>query len=245
MLPPTTLTMGDHYQIKPLSVIEVEKIGKAGIRGEQSQSTTGSRKSYSAFPVEIATMCAELFMRDAEVVCDPFAGWGERHLACANEGISYIGFDLSPEAIDYAKTTYGVDNILGDSRCVDVPNHDGLVTCPPYWKLERYDNDGGLDKLSNWESFLIEYELILTRFAAKANPEATYCITTGDWRSQGIYYDLTYQTAKIMEKLGFTRWDSVIFTRVKKVNYNIMLPQVKRLGYTVKLHETLNVWKKA
>ena len=200
-----------------------------------------SRLSFSPFPHEIASLCAQFFARDAEVVVDPFSGWGERGFACAKEGLEYIGFDISPEAINHAKVVFGVSNTLADSRNVDVPNHDALITCPPYWKLERYDNDGGLDKLSDWNAFLIEYEAILTRFAEKANPEAVYAIATGDWRERGIYYDLTYQTAKIMEKLGFTRWDSVVFHRAHKTNYAIMLPQAKRLGYTVKLHETLNV----
>jgi hypothetical protein len=177
-------------------------------------------------------------------VVDPFAGWGERGAAVTRHGKTYIGFDTSEEAIESAWTNHGVRNVLADSRTVAVPEHDGLLTCPPYWNLERYAGQNGLDRAKSWGAFLKEYAQILSRFADAAKDGATYCIATGDWRTNGVYHDLTFQTERIMHSLGFEPFDKVVISRLSITKVKIMLPQAKRLGYTVKVHEMLSVFKK-
>ena len=66
----------------------------------------------------------------------------------------------------------------------------------------------------------------------------------GDWRKNGIYYDLVFQTEKIMEKIGMEPHDKVILSHKKQTKIKIMLPQAKRLGYTVKMHQILLVYEK-
>jgi len=219
-------------------------MGKHGVRGDTNHNKQSSRSGYSPFPYEVAETCAALFLRGASLTVDPFAGWGERGDAIKRHGRAYQGFDLSCEAIANALEKYGVKNTLADSRMVEVPQHDGLLTCPPYWGLEKYAGDDGLDRCKNWQGFLLEYKDVLSRFAVKASNGATYCIMTGDWREDGIYYDLTFQTELIMHQLGFVPFDKVVVSRLGISKVKIMLPQAKRLGYTVKVHETLSVYKK-
>lgn len=219
-------------------------MGKRGVRGDTDHNKQSSRSGYSPFPYEVAETCAALFLRGASLTVDPFAGWGERGDAMKRHGRAYQGFDLSSEAIANALEKYGVKNTLADSRMVEVPQHDGLLTCPPYWGLEKYAGDNGLDRCKNWQGFLLEYKDVLSRFAAKASNGATYCIMTGDWREDGVYYDLTFQTELIMHQLGFVPFDKVVVSRLGISKVKIMLPQAKRLGYTVKVHETLSVYKK-
>lgn len=234
----------DHLEILPVSVLEIGPSGKAGIRGDSDHDSMSSRSGYSAFPYEVAETCAALFLRDATTVVDPFAGWGERGAAVIKHGKSYCGFDLSPKAIENAKTKYGVVNQWADSRTVKVPEHDGLLTCPPYWNLEKYEANDGMDRHRTFANFLGDYSRVLSRFAAKAKPGSTYCIATGDWRDAGVYYDLTFQTELIMYQLGFIPFDKVVISRLGISKVKIMLPQAKRLGYTVKVHEMLSVYKK-
>ena len=233
-----------HLNVLPVSVMEIAPKGKQGVRGETDHNKQSSRSGYSPFPWEIGETCAALFLRDATCVVDPFAGWGERHDALRRHGKKYVGFDLSLEAIDNARDKYGVENTLADSRLVEVPKHDGLITCPPYWGLEKYSSSDGLDRIKSWETFLSEYRLILERFAAQADERATYCIMTGDWRDKGIYYDLTFRTELIMHELGFIPFDKVVVSRLGISKVKIMIPQAKRLGYTVKVHEMLSVYRK-
>lgn len=234
-----------HLDVLPVSVLEISAAGKDRKRGASDHNTQSSRSGYSPFPYEVAETCAALFLRDATMVVDPFAGWGERAEAVARHGKQYTGFDISEEAIQHAASEHGARNILADSRTVEVPFHDGLLTCPPYWHLEKYASPSGLDRNKSWQSFLADYRLILSRFSERAAAGSTYCIATGDWRDAGIYYDLTYQTEKIMESLGFFPFDKVVISRLQVSKIKIMLPQAKRLGYTVKVHEMLSVFRKA
>jgi len=234
----------DYLNVLPVSVMEIAAMGKVGVRGETSHDKQSSRSGYSPFPYEVAETCAALFLRDSKIIVDPFAGWGERADAMRRHDKQYIGFDLSEEAIEFAYNKYGIRNTLADSRNVDVPEHDGMITCPPYWCLEKYQGANGLDGCRDWNCFINEYKSILSRFSKKAQKDSTYCIATGDWRSEGVYYDLTYQTEKIMDEIGFYPFDKVVISRLSISKIKIMLPQAKRLGYTVKVHETLSVFRK-
>ena len=111
----------------------------------------------------------------------------------------------------------------------------------PYWNLEKYEKDG-IDREKTWESFLEKYEKIWRRVTEKALPGAKYCIMTGDWRKNHKFYDLTYQTEKILEKCGMKPFDKVVLSYKKISPIKLMLPQAKRLGYTVKVHQTLLVY---
>ncbi len=232
------------YKYMPVSVFDVAKCGKNTIRGKQDHNKKSNRSSFSPFLPDVAEWCSEYYLRDATFVFDPFAGWGERHYAIKKSGKLYYGYDISEKAIKYAKEKFEVDNILGDSRKDDIPTHDGLLTCPPYWNLERYHSKEGLDKIKGWENFLEDYELVWKRTTEAAMPGSKYCIVLGDWRKNHKYYDFVYQTEKIMEKLGMKPFDKVILSSKKQSKIKIMLPQAKRLGYSVKVHQVLLVYEK-
>jgi len=235
--------MGDNERldILPVSVIDIEAQKK---RLNENHSSTSSRKNFSPFPKEINMLCHELFLRDKTKIVDPFAGWGERHDMANKFGKHYVGFDTSEKAISEAKINYGVDNILADSMYVDIPEFDGLITCPPYWNLEKYESDNGIDRKKNWKDFLRDLEVIFHRFYEKAEPNSVFCVMVGDWRKNHVYYDFDYQVASMFSKFGATTVDKVVVSRKKVSKIKIMLPQAKRLGYTVRVHENLLVFKK-
>lgn len=234
----------DRLAVLPVSVLEIGASGANQIRGDADHDSDSSRGGFSPFPFEVAELCASLYLRDSSLTLDPFSGWGERAEAMRRHNRPYIGYDCSQEAIAKAKEVYGVYNVLADSRTLDVPIHSGLITCPPYWNLETYFGDNGLDRSTSWESFLMDYQGILARFSDRAVSGSKYCIVTGDWRESGKYYDLTYQTESFMEENGFDPFDKVVISRLGISKIKIMLPQAKRLGYTVKVHETLSVFIK-
>ena len=233
-----------NYKYIPVSVFDVAKCGKKTIRGKQDHNKQSNRSTYSPFMVDVAEWCCEYFLRDSKDVFDPFAGWGERHKAVKESKKTYFGYDISEKAIEYAKENFGVINNLGDSRKDDIPEHDGLLTCPPYWNLEKYHSKEGLDRIRGWDNFLKDYELVWKRTIEKAKPGSKYCIVLGDWRKNHKYYDFTYQTEKIMEKLGMKPFDKVVLSAKKQTKIKIMLPQAKRLGYTAKVHQILLVYVK-
>ena len=66
----------------------------------------------------------------------------------------------------------------------------------------------------------------------------------GDWRKKNIFYDLSYQTEKVMEKCGMQPFDKFILSYKKISPIKLLLPQCKRLGYSSKVHQYLLIYKK-
>ncbi len=223
----------------PVSVLD---ISSQGVRGNGDHNRESSRSEFSPFPREVASLCFDFFMRDASHVFDPFAGWGERGATATAYGKKYTGYDLSPEAIAKAKSK-GVENQLADSRTAPIPPHDGLVTCPPYWNLETYAGRG-IDKLPSWDAFKEDYRAILSRCWEQAAPGSVYCVMVGEWRSNHRFYDLEGVTRRVFEDLGGELFDQIVVSRKGISKIKLMLPQAKRLGYSVRVHESLLVFKK-
>jgi tRNA G10 N-methylase Trm11 len=226
----------------PVSVIDIGAQKKRAVGEDHAKKS--SRSSYSPFPAEIADLCYEFYLRDATLVFDPFAGWGERAAKAHFWGKRYVGVDISQAAIDTAWQDYGQSNILADVRGYDIPPFDGLLTCPPYWNLETYDGGENLSRTKTWEAFLSDLHVIFKRCYSAALPGATLCVMVGDWRKNHKYYDLEYEVSSMFKTLGADIVDKVVVSRKKVSKIKIMLPQAKRLGYTVRVHENLLVFKK-
>ncbi len=230
-----------HLTVMPVSVIDVMAQGK---RQNEDHGSTSSRSNYSPFPKEIATLCAEFYLRDATTVFDPFAGWGERGAAVIAHGKDYVGYDTSQEAIDKARADYGVINFKRDSILDDLTPFDGLLTCPPYWNLEKYGTGTGLDGIKTWTRFIDALEVVFQRCYMFADKGTTFCIMVGDWRKDHFYYDLEWQVSTMFKNFGAAIVDKVVVSRSKVSKIKIMLPQAKRLGYSVRVHENLLVFRK-
>jgi hypothetical protein len=229
------------YKIMPVSVIDIEAQKK---RQAEDHAATSSRANYSPFPKEVADLCYQYFLRDATHVVDPFAGWGERGSKAREWNTPYTGYDISEDAITTAQRDHGVDNVQGDIRSADLPPFDGMLTCPPYWNLEKYANEKGADRIKTWEGFIVELSDILGYVYREAKPGSVFCIQVGDWRKNHVYYDLDRRVGNIYAELGASVVDKVVISRKKVSKIKIMLPQAKRLGYTVRVHENLSVFKK-
>lgn len=230
----------DFLTVIPVSVIDIAAQGK---RKNEDHNSTSSRSNYSPFPVEVATLCAEFYLRDSSTVFDPFAGWGERGDAIQKSGKKYVGYDTSPDAIKKA-AEIGVINTLADSSIELIPSFDGLLTCPPYWNLETYASDDGIDREKDWASFIDRLSTIFGRCYSSATNGSTFCVMVGDWRKNHIYYDLEFEVCNIFRNLGASVIDKVVVSRSKVSKIKIMLPQAKRLGYSVRVHENLLVFRK-
>ena len=228
-------------EVLPVSVVEVGAQG-SGRRSRGGHDGTSSRSERSHFPREVASLCFDLYLRGRRLCLDPFAGWGERGSAARERGFGYAGFDISQESVESARKEYGIENTIADSRTADFPEHDCLLTCPPYWNLETYGGSG-LEEEPTWESFLIGYEQALRRCVASSTNKAHYCLLVGDWRRDGTYYPLAHETRRIMYNLGAETIDEVVVSRKDVTKIKVMLPQAIEQGYTVKVHESLLVFR--
>lgn len=229
--------------VLPVSVLELEPETSTQRRSDGDHDTQSSRNEYSHFPSTVGDLCFQLYLRDAQLIFDPFAGWGERGSLARSYGKDYCGVDCSSEAIAFAADRYQVSNAQSDARAYPPPRFDGLITCPPYWNLEKYRGNG-LDKAKTWGGFVEDLRSVFKLSFDAAKPGAKFCILTGDWREAGVYYDLSFQVQRIFDCLSATTIDQVVVSRRTISKVKIMIPQAVRLGYTVKVHETLNVFQK-
>ena len=131
-----------------------------------------------------------------------------------------------------------------DSLTAPIPVFDGLLTCPPYWNLETYASENGIDRIKDWNVFLNSLRAVFERCYIAANTGATFCVMVGDWRKNHKYYDLEWEVCNMFKEFGATVVDKVVVSRSKVSKIKIMLPQAKRLGYSVRVHENLLVFKK-
>ena len=228
------------FKYMPVSVFDVGRVGDSGIRGRQSTANS-SRHTFSPFYADVAEWVVSYLLREKTMLFDPFAGWGERHHAARQARKGYIGYDTSRDALSYASRHWNVENVFADSACASIPSHDAVFTCPPYWNLESYAGEG-LHRCPTWETFLAALRHVWLRVAAMAMPGAMYCIVVGDWRAKGVYYDLTFQMERILQDLRMRCFDRVILSYKKQAPLKAMVHQAKRLGYSMKVHQTLLVY---
>lgn len=236
----STLPLAGRIPVLPISVLPVK--AQRGRKNEHHDADS-SRANYSPFPAEVADLCLSLFLKDAGHVFDPFAGWGDRHAKAKAYGIAYTGWDISPEAVEVAEAR-GLQTRLADSEADVMPWCDAIFTCPPYWDLEAYASPFGLDKAETWDDFQSRIFAVWERCFHACAPGGTWCVLVGDWRKDGRLYDLTYRTQAAFDRLGLVPFDSVVVDRSAVTKIKVMIPQAVRLGYTVKCHETLLVYRK-
>ena len=230
----------------PTSIIELAR-GK-GDRRKHSDGVANwmhsSRSTYSHFPPEAVALSYDLYLRDRVLVWDGTAGWGERHGGALDRGRTYVGYDISPKAIENALDVYGGYNNLGNTLEMPVIPFDAYFSCVPYWNLEKYEMDEGMDHCKTWEEFIHQYRIMFTKAVEAAVPGARFVVMVGDWRKNHVYYDLTYQTQKIFTDLGLKCFDMSILSHRTSMNAASHIPQSVRLGYTAKVHETVLVYDK-
>lgn len=205
------------------------------------------QESNANFDPELAKFILKYYARDSTTVFDSFSGWGERGYAAKILKYVYNGYDISPKAIDYAFKTYGVKNKLGDSRNTDLEDNsmDFSFSCPPYWNLEEYQSiDGQLTDIKDYQDFLDELEKAVVEINRVLKDGALVCWVVGDFRRKGKLIDFSTDVGLLFRNNGFELKDKVIIDNSTNYNVPLHLPNSYEHKFTVKVHETMWVFKK-
>ena len=246
----------DKYPFIPISILKVKRHRKEQdlkkdrlITSGDKYYTNSSRAKFGNFDLEIGKFILKYFNKiKGGSVLDVFAGWGERGKITTDLGYDYFGFDISQNAINYAKEKYSITINKADSRQLPLDDKESIdfsFTCPPYWKLEKYEScDGQLTDINNYKSFLVELKKTIKETYRVLKQESLCCWVVGDFRIKGKLYDYSTDIINLFNSCGFEIFDKIIID--KSINYRIsmFLEQAERLGYTVKLHEYILVFKK-
>lgn len=149
-------------------------------------------------------------------ILDPFAGGVVRGAMASILGHSYVGYDISKNQVESNRQLYKElqdrldfeDNTIwvnDNSQHIDmneIADFDMVLTCPPYYNLERYTNDA--DDLSNqptYHQFLTMYKDILVKTSTRLKNDSFFVIVVSDVRDKKTteYYGFVADTIKILQ----------------------------------------------
>ncbi|MDQ7784740.1 MAG: hypothetical protein RDU20_17795 [Desulfomonilaceae bacterium] len=168
----------------------------------------------SVFDAVLTELIYRWYCPKGGITLDPFAGGSVRGIVGNLLGRQYVGVDLSKRQVRenrrQAKIVCGEPRpkwIVGDSaqllQLVPGLQADAILSCPPYWNLERYGNDPRDLSTMSWIEFLHTYREICRQAVMLLKPDRFACLVVGDVRdSRGIYVNLPAQTIAAFQDAG-------------------------------------------
>ena len=260
-------TVKSKYGFLPTSVWHLKKDRKLidfiGDNGDVENKKRRSKNSwlpnlrYSSFNPKVADRVIKYWSNKGDIILDPFAGRSTRMIMSKINNRNYIGFDISPIAIDELKKTLNKQETLSkidvniklfcsdgcEMKNIQDYSIDLIFTCPPYWNLEKYESvDNQLSDCKSYMEFLNKlYECVgRCHDILKKNKFSIWVVS--DFR-KGYYYCLHKDLIDIHLDSGFILWDIIINVLNSpfisfKAGFN------DNQKYTGKTHEYILVFKK-
>lgn len=192
---------------------------------------SGVLKGYTVFDSSLMDKVIKKY--NIKSVYDPCAGWGERMLCCHTNKVKYTGVDIN-EALEDGYTRMISDLnvnakfIVGDSSKVKAASgYDAVITCPPYWNIEKYTNKGA-ENLP-YDEFLVWWDKVVKN--SVSDTTEYFCFQINQ-RFSGDMIDIVKKNGfELVEEFSYSNNKSSHFTR-------------KNGNNTKKEHDTMYVFKK-
>jgi hypothetical protein len=180
------------------------------------------RSGTSIFDPVLCELAYRWFCPPGGRVLDPFAGGSVRGIVAAWLGRRYWGIDLRPEQVEANEAQQReivpdgeISWLVGDSR--NLPDliegdFDFFFTCPPYFDLEIYSDDGrDLSNAGDYDAFLTVYRDIIAKSIARLKPDRFAAIVVGDIRDKaGFYRNFVSDTIAAFQDAGATLYNEAI-----------------------------------
>jgi len=211
----------------------------------------------SKFNSEYAKRIIEMWSKEGDDIVDPFAGRSSRPLVSTLLKRNYVGFDVVNENLKEAKEQYetlGKDRKLGklllvndNSENIDKYLHGGvadmIMTCPPYFNIEKYDSaPGQLTDIKEYHQFLFKYKFILNRCMTKLKPGGFFVVVLANFRIDGKFYDFCGDTKEIL-KTDLDFHDEIILEMSPAKRHPLYTQAITNLN-CLKTHEYCLVFRK-
>ena len=167
----------------------------------------------------LAELVCSWFGRAGFKVFDPFAGNLVFGYTAGMAGMEFLGLEIRPkqaaanqrrvDAADLPARYIAIDAARMDD-VADDQSFDLLVSCPPYWNLERYRGPAGDLSGMRLADFRINYSAILANAAAKLRPDRFAALVVGEVRGPaGGLIGLVPLTIQAMTAAGLTYWNEL------------------------------------
>lgn len=230
----------EDFIIPPLSVLDTrskdwqdrksiwKKMGIGGSDGRDSDLCFNieleGTDATSIFDPVLAEVLYHWFCPPGGDVVDPFAGGLPRGYVASVKGLHYTGIDLSERQVKSNKSLYAqiphgdgsAEWIQGDSSTIDsiIPaeSADFMLTCPPYFDLEKYsENPHDLSAMS-FDDFTKAYTDIIRKAGTRVKNNRFAAVVLSDVREAkgGGYRRLCSMTIDAMESVGYKLYNELV-----------------------------------
>lgn len=212
-------------------------------------------EQYSAFSPQLAELIVEMWSDPADLVVDPFSGWGTRAEAALRVERRYLGFDVSSTALQrtvgHLEKYWAQDSarwsIRGEDGCRMESISDGeaslVFSCPPYWNLEKYeDAPEQLSATQSYSAFLgkIRELCFNTRRVLKEGGYAVF--VAGSFRRNDQYISFQEDLFQLLRNSGMVPCESDELSSIVLASRSYMRnAKFKTLGVS---RESVLVFKK-
>lgn len=204
------ITTLDRLGVPPTNVWPLPPPQQADVRwlksfvGDHAQSRSNSKfaggaffsnasASASVFHPHLAAALVKGYTQRGDTIVDPFAGGGTRAVVAAALGRRYVGTELRQEEAERVQQRLAADNLQGlakvhvaDAASFDWPiasSAAALITCPPYWQLEKYSSDtADLSAAPLYEDYLRRLRSVLIQARRALKPDALVVIVAAEIR---------------------------------------------------------------
>jgi DNA modification methylase len=188
-------------------------------------------------------------------VLDPFAGGIVRGIVASFLGLHYVGVDLSERQVNDNRqrgTEYELEIapewVQGDS--VNLPNlvsgkYDFILSCPPYFDLEKYtDNPRDLSNLT-YKEFLKAYRIVIAHAVGMLKQDSFACFVVGDIRDEdGYMRQFPATTSDAFEDAGARFYNDIVLLDPVFSGAVRARRTFEAAGKVIKLHQNVLVFVK-
>lgn len=273
----------------PMSVMEFNKskelmayleesdtpLEKVGYDVTSRTKLSGQKLRYSIYNPDQMEFILKYYTTEGDLILDPFMGRATRSMMSLRNKRRYVGYDIDPQTVILNKqlverNKFNPDNckcILGDGTALeeykdDKDLFDHIITCPPYFDIEKYSGkDGDISFLSD-DDFVgkidqmfghlyrlikpsvYDVEIIEDEDKNKRSDIHLVIITVGSKRAgKSGLKDMDYIFQNLAYKHGFVLYDKLItINRSQMATFTFRRNYRKR--FLNKNHETTLVFAK-
>jgi len=207
----------------------IEEVGITSETGREANLLNASAamlrsknwKGTSVFDPVLSELMYRWLAPEGGHIIDPFCGGSVRGLVASACGHTYEGYDLrseqieaneaNAEAIGIPKDEWPQWKVGNSNAAVYEKPGDMLLTCPPYWSLEKYsDSPEDISSPDTIEEFREGYGACLAPATAALADDAFAVVVIASMRHKGGLYDLGGITIELMEEQGLTFFNDAI-----------------------------------
>ena len=226
--------------------------GKIDVRKTSSGNDVSGVQKMSEFHAGLCENIVKYWSMNGSKIVDPFAGRVTRATVSSILGREYYGYEITPNTYKRALEHFKKHNINptlynGDGTLLnETPNEfaDLVMTCPPYFNIEKYEScDRQLSDINDYSKFMEMMNTTIENCFRVLKPGAFCVWVVADFRKNMQLIPFQSDLTQMFMKNGFINYDLVVMENISPWA-SMAIAQAAYKRYTFKVHEYIMVFKK-